>query len=173
MAINLQAKQLELSQLIAWLAAVIYPDDEPSASKKRVRQRIREGAKKQEITISPTDGKEYLETKKFFYWAVTQWSELIDVEGIPKEPVSGSCTMTLPSLKCEAFGVNIPNDINELREAYCKAESERQRLQLENDKLRSTIAELDEELQQRREKADRISRQNSKSGKKGGRGNSY
>ena len=173
MAINLQAKQIELNQLVEWLAAEIYPEDEPRAAKKRVRARIRYGSEKKEITISHRNNKEYLEADKFFLWAITKWPELIDVEGIPKEAVSGIGTMTLSPLGCESFGVNIPNAINELRESYIKAETERHRLLLENDKLNCAVAELEEELQQRREKAARISQQNSESGRKGGRGNTY
>lgn len=162
--------QVSLDEAIQWIAEHVYPDEQPINAKKRVRARVRYASRIRQIKLLKKGSKEFLETESFLAWATTKWPVIHSIAGIPHKLQPATGTITLASPTCRAVGFAVPNDPDELKAAYIRAETERHRLEVENADLRSKIAELEVAITSRREKDAATRQKKSDAGKQGGRG---
>ena len=162
-----QPGKISTKQAVEFIANVVSFDGSAINSRKSVRERIRYGRKKGEVSVS-----EPFDAIDFFQWAVQQskWGELINVEGLPLPPVVGNSNCVLPSITGRGIGVTIPNNTEELRGGYVHLSVENRMLLEEVIDLRKRNAELETEVAERRAQ-DRLRREKfSLAGKMGGRG---
>lgn len=149
------------------IASVLYPDDSADRARRRVSERCRRAIKSGEIQRGD------FADEAFCRWALAEWPGLGWQEWMAPEARinEGFSHLVLPALTLRASVIGVPQERNELEEAYMQAETERQRLFEENIDLRAQVADLksrNNELEFRLK--NRLKKQ-SDSGKKGGRGN--
>ena len=153
-------------QAVDLISAVVYPNDNPTAAKKRVRARIQYAREKGELSrsdsFSPSD---------FFRWALAEnpdWANLAAVEGLPRAPTIVNLSASLiglGSVSCKGHLVGVPSDPEKLREEFTRVEVERQKLTEKVAEQEKRIAELEAEVAGWRERDRQYREQRSKAGK--------
>ncbi len=164
-----RAGNITTRQAVELIAAVVSPNEYQPAVRKRVRDLIRYAREKGSLPKLKSDK---FDATEFFGWALgrPKWRALAQLEGLPRAPVVGHASITLPMIRVKGYGMAIPDDPQKLRDEFCRIEVERMKLIEEVAELKSHIAELEAEVDRSREK-DRSQRaKSSESGKKGGRG---
>lgn len=157
-------------QAVELIAEVVYPGDNQTAARKRVRERIRYAREQGEVPLSDS-----INAPDFFRWALgcEAWRALASVDGLPRSAIIGVMSGSLAALTGKAYGVAIPGDPQKLRDEYTRVEVERMKLVEENDELKKRISALESEVAHWQEKDRAMREKRSQAGKKGGRGNSF
>ena len=157
---------ISIKDAIKFVALVVYPDDSPRDSKKRVRARIRYAQEKSQLTMG-----EKFEADKFFGWAVGKWTELLQVQGLPRSPtvlkvnsISVGSSISSPSI------ITTPTDRRSLEVAYVTSERERQQLASKVKEMSAQLEACMSELQNFKDSDAMMREKKSIAGKKGGRG---
>ncbi len=159
---------ITIKQAVTLIAGVVYPGDDPTAARKRVRSRIRYA---QQLGKIPSA--QLLVAADFFQWAVTgnpDWNALAKVPNLPSIPNTCSIHLRMPSPILTAHAVVAPSGYEELLEKYTWAEAERHKLAEEVASLKEQLASRDIELAQLRDKATKLRQKRVSAGQNGGRG---
>lgn len=161
---------IERDELIKWIAKTLYPEEYPRDSEKKVRSKIHywEVTKKQLSSIRKGNT-DYYEAGAFFSWAIStaKWQPLINVPGLPLKENSGTADLSLPGLEMEARAISTPQDLETAQRLYLEAETERYRLEKENNKLKIANADLLAEVNEFRERKAQTRKKRSAAGKRG------
>ena len=161
MPLNLSQEHIPQDAIVAFLCQRLYPKEQDSIRKKRVRARINDARKRGELSKATIrKGKHYVHGRTFFEWAFSKkgWEVLYTIPDIPRNATVKVIGVEARVETGRAFSFRIPEDIDELIEAYKdKQETERE------------IKKLREKLQK---KEDRLKRA-TEYGKLGGRPKNY
>lgn len=136
-------------QAAEFIAEVVYPSDDFRDARKRVRQRIRDARQRGDMP-----DEDPIDAARFFGWAIDQakWQALSEVEGLPRKPNSGRSEVEFAPMQCEAYGVAIPNDPQELRDEFRRVQVELMKGRAEIAQLKARIREQEAELEEYRAK---------------------
>ena len=88
MPLNLSQKYIPQDAVVAFLCQQLYPKEQDSIRKKRVRARINDARKRGELVkVTKRKGKHYVHVRTFFGWAYSKrgWEVLRTIPGIPRE----------------------------------------------------------------------------------------
>ncbi len=155
---------------IAWLAKQIDTNSSISSSRNHVRTAMKNHKKTllDDYGINIEDQK--INAAAFFSWAKTysNWGEaLAKIADFPMRPINISININVPEPFLDAFGVEIPNSLDELQRRYLDYATNNHDLKRENERLRVENQSLWEQLKNVEDEKARIREKNSLGGKKG------
>ena len=130
------------TEVVAFIARVVYPNDSQFGARDRVRKRIENHAQRRFLSCRyQQNGTWMLETEAFFFWACEQvaWQALRSIKGMPQRPlVAHIKDNKIGQLSGVPSAVKIPPDDN-IEAAYLALAHENITLKEENAKLRKII----------------------------------
>jgi hypothetical protein len=161
MPLNLSQDHIAQDEIVKFLCRELYPKEQDSIRKKRVRARINDARKRGELAkVTKRKGKQCVHVRTFFEWACTKkgWEVLNTMPGIPRD---ATVRVTGVEARVEverSFALGFPDAMDELLEAY----KEKQK----------TVGEI-EELKEKLQKKESRSKRATEYGKLGGRPKNY
>ncbi len=160
-----KGERLSLRKAIEFIASVVYPNDDKTDARKRVRERIRYWENKRQVVSGRN-----VKADDFFRWAADQWPELLEVNGLPRsaktEWVVGSVDAVM-SIESVVIPVSVPGSRKDLVDAYVASETERQLLDSEVKKLKAKLEKCEKKLRELIQRNEEIRLKKSEAGKKG------
>ena len=147
--------------IVAFLCKHLYPKEQDSIRKKRVRARINDARKRGELRKATIrKGKHYVHGRTFFEWAFSKkgWEVLYTIPDIPRNATVKVIGVEARVETGRAFAFGFPDAMDELLEAY----KDKQETERENKKLK-------EKLQKKEDRSKRATEY----GKLGGRPKNY
>ena len=165
MPLNLSQEHIPQDAIVAFLCQRLYPKEQDSIRKKRVRARINDARKRGELAkVTKHKGKQCVHVRTFFEWACTKkgWEVLHTIPGIPRNVNVKVIGLEARVEINEVFAFEIPDVKDELKKALIEAYKDKQETEREIKKLR-------EKLQKKEDRSKRATEY----GKLGGRPKNY
>ena len=165
MPLNLSQEHIPQDAIVAFLCQRLYPKEQDSIRKKRVRARINDARKRGELRKATIrKGKHYVHIRTFFGWAFSKkgWEVLHTIPGIPRNTTVKVIGVEARVETDGAFAFEIPDVTDELIKALIEAYKDKQETEGEIKKLR-------EKLQKKEDRSKRATEY----GKLGGRPKNY
>ncbi len=157
MPLNLSQKYIPQDAIVAFLCQQLYPKEQDSIRKNRVRARINDARKRGELRKATIrKGKHYVHIRTFFEWAFSKkgWEVLYTIPDLPRNATVKAIGVETRVETGRAFAFGFPDAMDELLEAY----KDKQETERENKKLK-------EKLQKKEDRSKRAAEY----GKLGGR----
>ena len=161
MPLNLSQKYILQDAIVAFLCQQLYPKEQDSIRKNRIRARINDARKRGELRKATIrKGKHYVHVRTFFGWAFSKkgWEVLDTIPDIPRNATVKAIGVEARFETGRAFAFGFPDAMDELLEAY----KDKQETERENKKLK-------EKLQKKEDRSKRATEY----GKLGGRPKNY
>jgi hypothetical protein len=138
MLLNFSQKYISQDAIVAFLCQQLYPKEQDSIRKNRVRARINDARKRGELrkaTISK--GKHYVHIRTFFEWAFSKkgWEVLYTIPDLPRNATVKAIGVETRVETGRAFAFGFPDAMDELLEAY----KDKQETEKENKKLKEKL----------------------------------
>jgi len=138
MPLNLSQEHIPQDAIVTFLCQQLYPKEQDSIRKKRVRARINDARKRGELRKATIrKGKHYVHVRTFFGWAFSKkgWEVLYTIPDIPRNATVKAIGVEARVETGRAFAFGFPVDMDELIEAY----KDKQEMEREIKKLREKL----------------------------------